>query len=68
MHNRFGKKKKQKGAGESPKKTLHPIDKTSQSKSKSFEMPSQQLIKKQIETLEERLTKKISNSTNRQIY
>lgn len=46
MHTRFGMKKKQKSAGKSPKKTLHPIDKTSQSKLKSFEMPSWQLIKK----------------------
>ena len=31
-------------------------------------MPSQQHIKKQIKTLEQKSTKKVSNSENKQIY
>ena len=33
-----------------------------------WEMPPQQVIKKQIRTLEQKITKKISNSQNKQIY
>ena len=57
------------------KKTLTPTDKTSnmyswiRTTTKTFwEMPSQQVIKKQIRTLEQKSTKKVSNSQNKQIY
>ena len=55
------------------KKTLTPADKTfimyKLNTIKTFwEMPSQQLTKKQVKTLEQKSAKKVSNSQNRQIY